>query len=233
MAGCFITFEGIEGAGKTTQIHRLAESLREKGKSVCVVREPGGTPVGERLREVLKDTALSGLILPETEFFLFCAGRSELVRSVIRPALKSGKVVLCDRFTDSTLAYQGYGRGLDLDCLRKVIGFSTGGLVPNATIYLDISIETSRRRGSLPELGQLNMDWNGLEDRFENRSSDVFFRRVEAGFRKLAKAEPKRICVVDGRGSEEEVASKVLKNLESGILKSLFERLSVENPTAD
>ncbi len=216
MTGRFITFEGIEGAGKTTQIHILAESLREKGRSVCVVREPGGTPVGDRLREVLlKDTVLAGLVLPETEFFLFCASRSELVRSEILPALRSGKVVLCDRFTDSTLAYQGYGRGLDLDCLREVIDFSTGGLVPDATIYLDIPIGVSLRRGRGDEF------------------SDVFFRRVEAGFRKLAEAEPKRICVVDGRGSVESVAAKVLKNLESGILKSPLERLPIENPTAD
>ncbi len=203
MTGRFITFEGIEGAGKTTQIHRLAESLRGRGKSVCVVREPGGTLVGDRLREVLlKDTVLAGLVLPETEFFLFCASRSELVRSVIGPALKRGKVVLCDRFTDSTLAYQGYGRGLDLDCLREAIDFSTGGLVPDATIYLDIPIEVSLRRGRGDEF------------------SDAFFRRVEAGFRKLAGAEPKRIRVVDGQDSVESVAAKVLKNLETVILKS-------------
>ena len=202
MAGCFITFEGIEGAGKTTQIHRLAESLRGRGKSVCVVREPGGTPVGDRLREVLlKDTVLAGLVLPETEFFLFCASRSELVRSEILPALKSGKVVLCDRFTDSTLAYQGYGRGLDLDRLREAIDFSTGGLVPDATIYLDIPIETSHRRGRGDEFG------------------DVFFRRVEAGFHKLAESEPKRIHVIDGQDSVEAVAAKVLQNLESVVFE--------------
>lgn len=202
MTGRFITFEGIEGAGKTTQIHILAESLREKGRSVCVVREPGGTPVGERLREVLlKDTVLSGLVLPETEFFLFCACRSELARSVIRPALKRGKVVLCDRFTDSTLAYQGYGRGLDLNRLREAIDFSTGGLVPDATIYLDIPIEASHRRGRGDEFG------------------DVFFRRVEAGFRKLAESEPKRIRVIDGQDSVEAVAAKVLKNLDSAIFE--------------
>ena len=202
MTGRFITFEGIEGAGKTTQIHRLADSLRGRGKSVCVVREPGGTPVGDRLREILlNDDVLSGLVFPETELFLFCACRSELTRSVIRPALEIGKVVLCDRFTDSTLAYQGYGRGLDLDCLRKVIDFSTGGLVPDATIYLDIPIEVSLRRGRGDEF------------------SDAFFRRVEAGFRKLAKAEPKRIRVVDGRGSVEAVAANVMKNLEPAILK--------------
>lgn len=202
MTGRFITFEGIEGAGKTTQIHRLAESLRGRGKSVCVVREPGGTPAGERLREVLlKDTVLAGLVLPETEFFLFCACRSELVRSEILPALKSGKVVLCDRFTDSTLAYQGYGRGLDLNRLREAIDFSTGGLVPNATIYLDIPIETSHHRGRGDEF------------------SDVFFRRVEAGFRKLAESEPKRIHVIDGQDSVEAVAAKVLKNLDSAVFE--------------
>lgn len=202
MTGRFITFEGIEGAGKTTQIHRLAESLRGKGKSVCVVREPGATPVGERLREVLlKDTVLAGLVLPETEFFLFCACRSELVRLVIRPALESGKVVLCDRFTDSTLAYQGYGRGLDLDRLREAIDFSTGGLVPDATIYLDIPIETSRGRGR--------------GDEFD----DAFFRRVEMGFHELAEAEPKRIRVVNGQGGEEEVAAKVLEELDPAVFE--------------
>lgn len=202
MTGRFITFEGIEGAGKTTQIHKLADSLRGRGKSVCVVREPGGTPAGERLREVLlKDTVLAGLVLPETEFFLFCACRSELVRSVIRPALKSGKVVLCDRFTDSTLAYQGYGRGLDLDRLREAIDFSTGGLVPDATIYLDIPIEVSLRRGRGDEF------------------SDAFFRRVEMGFHELAEAEPKRIRVVNGRGDEEEVAAKVLEELDPAVFE--------------
>ena len=123
------------------------------------------------------------------------------MRSVIRPALKSGKVVLCDRFTDSTLAYQGHGRGLDLDCLREAIDFSTDGLVPDATIYLDIPIETSYRRGRGDEFG------------------DAFFRRVEAGFRKLAEAEPKRIRVVGGQDSVEAVAAKVLQNLESVVFE--------------
>ncbi len=209
MRGRLITFEGIEGAGKTTQVRILAERLRGAGRVVCAVREPGSTPTGERVRKILKDSRLAGLVSPETEFFLFCACRSELVRSVIWPALERGEVVLCDRFTDSTLAYQGYGRGLDLECLRAGLDFAAGGLVPDATVYLDISVEMSRCRGRLPAPGQLRMDWAGLEDRFEHRAGEAFFRRVEAGFRALAAASPERICVVEGGRSVEEVSADV------------------------
>ncbi|MCS1408188.1 MAG: Thymidylate kinase [Verrucomicrobia subdivision 3 bacterium] len=209
MSGRFVTFEGTDKAGKRTQIRILAETLQRRGHQVITVREPGGTLLGERVRNVLMSPDLSGLMTPQAEVFLFSACRSELVRSVIRPALESGKVVLCERFFDSTLAYQGYGRGLDLEWLREIIDYSIDGVIPDLTLLLQVSVSTSyERRARLT-----SMDSAFRQDIFE-QSGESFFSRVEQGFKELAKEEPNRIQVIDGHGSIKEVAQRILETLE-------------------
>lgn len=211
MAGHFITFEGTEGAGKSTQIQLLAERLRALGQSVSIFREPGGTVIGERLREIVKSPEFAGEISPTTELLLISASRAELIEQKIRPALEAGQVVLCDRFTDSTVAYQGYGRGLGLASIQNVVGFSVGGLVPDATLLLSVSLELSRsRRSSRESAGGAE----GASDRFD-QSGDAFFQRVEDGFAALAKAHPDRIREIDGDGSVEDIADRIWKSLAS------------------
>ncbi|MCS7282953.1 MAG: dTMP kinase [Anaerolineae bacterium] len=189
-----ITLEGPEGSGKTTQARLLADWLRARGHDVVLAREPGGTPIGDQIRAVLHDPANTDMA-PWAEVFLYAASRAQLVSAVIRPALKAGKVVLCDRYADSTLAYQGYGRGLDLEALRQVIALATGGLTPDLTLYLDIAPEVglARRRAGGGEFNRL--DQETLE----------FHRRVRAGYLDLASQEPQRWVVVDASGSVEEV----------------------------
>jgi len=182
----FITLEGPDGSGKTTQARLLAHWLQEEGHPVVLVREPGGTTIGERIREVLHDPAHTGMS-PWTEVFLYCAARAQLVAEIIRPALAAGQTVLCDRYADSTLAYQGYGRGLDLDALRLVLYLATGGLTPDLTFCLDISPEEglARRRAGGEE-------WNRLD-----QETVDFHRRVRTGYLELAGLEPQRWIVVD------------------------------------
>src|SRR5690242_4897615 len=146
MKGVFITFEGTEGSGKSTQISLLAEHLRSQGRRVWTLREPGGTPIGEEIRHTLKHSAVNHAMTPETELLLMNASRAQLVREVIRPALAEGEVVLCDRFHDSTVAYQGYGRGLDLRHVQDVIELAVGGLRPALTILLRVPLEVSEMR---------------------------------------------------------------------------------------
>jgi len=190
----FITLEGPDGSGKTTQARLLAHWLQEEGHPVVLVREPGGTTIGERIREVLHDPAHTGMS-PWTEVFLYCAARSQLVAEIIRPALAAGQTVLCDRYADSTLAYQGYGRGLDLDALRLVLYLATGGLTPDLTFCLDISPEEglARRRAGGGE-------WNRLD-----QETVDFHRRVRTGYLELAGLEPQRWVVVDAARSVEAV----------------------------
>jgi dTMP kinase len=182
----FITLEGPDGSGKTTQARLLAHWLQEEGHPVVLVREPGGTTIGERIREVLHDPAHTGMS-PWTEVFLYCAARAQVVTEIIRPALAAGQTVLCDRYADSTLAYQGYGRGLDLDALRLVLYLATGGLTPDLTFCLDISPEEglARRRAGGGE-------WNRLD-----QETVDFHRRVRTGYLELAGLEPQRWIVVD------------------------------------
>src|SRR5688572_8957342 len=157
--GLFITFEGTEGGGKTTQINWLAERLRGCGQTCRLLREPGGTPIGEEIRHTLKHSSQNQAMTAETELLLMNASRAQLVREVIRPALAAGEIVLCDRFHDSTIAYQGYGRGLDLDLVRQVIAFAIGDTRPHITILLTVPIEVSEaRRRARPSPAGLERD---------------------------------------------------------------------------
>lgn len=196
--GRLITLEGPEGAGKTTQLAWLRDRLAAAGIEVVVTREPGGTPAGESIRRVLLDPREAPL-QPITEALLFCAARAELVAGVIRPALAAGHVVLCDRFADATIAYQGFGRGLPLDRLRAINAEATGGLKPDLTILLDLPVEvglTRRRRDGA--------EWN----RFD-ADSLAFHTRVREGYLALARAEPGRWVVVDAVGGPDTVAGAV------------------------
>jgi dTMP kinase len=180
----FITFEGPEGSGKTTQLKLLAEWLRERGCDVLATREPGGTAISEAIRGILLDPTHTEMH-PEAEILLFSAARAQIVAQVIRPHLQGGGIVLCDRYADSTLAYQGYGRGLDLDTLRAITAFATGGLVPDLTIYLDIAIEKGLRR-------KVPQEWNRLE-----AQALAFHQRVREGYLEMAASEPNRWLSVD------------------------------------
>ncbi|SEI87531.1 thymidylate kinase [Deinococcus reticulitermitis] len=200
--GLFITFEGPEGAGKSTQLARLAERLQAQGRTVTVTREPGGTPLGTRVREVLLDPALA--IDPLPEFLLYSASRAQLVSDVIRPALARGEAVLCDRYFDSSLAYQGAGRGLSPDLLRALTREVTGGLSPDLTLLLDLDPATGLGRAAA----------RGQPDRLE-QADLAFHERVRAGFLALAQAEPGRFTVLDAARNVEEVAAQVWRAVSS------------------
>ena len=198
----FITFEGGEGCGKSTQIKLLAQALEQRGYQVLQVREPGGTAVGERVREVLLAKESEGLD-PVAELMLYEAARAQIVSQVIRPALASGKVVLCDRFYDSTLAYQGYGRGLDVQLIRSLNAAATGGLAPNMTVLLAIDPAEGLARAK----GVTGGDGEG--DRIE-AAGLAFHQRVWQGFAAVAQEEPERVAVIGAAGSIDEVHEAVL-----------------------
>ena len=202
MKGLFITFEGTEGSGKSTQIALAAERLRRDGFSVLALREPGGTLIGESIRAVLKDPA-NAAMTPETELLLMNASRAQLVRERILPALDAGQIVLCDRFADSTVAYQAFGRGLDAASVDQVIQFATGGLVPRLTILLAAPVALSEAR-----LRARSSDSPGAADRLE-AAGQAFFERVEQGFERLAALAPDRVKRVDAAGSIEEVRARI------------------------
>jgi len=209
MSGLFITFEGTEGCGKTTQIARLAERLRACGRTVKLVREPGGTPIGEEIRHTLKHSQQNRAMTAEAELLLMNASRAQLVREVIRPALAAGEIVLCDRFYDSTIAYQGYGRGLDLKLVRGVIEFAVGETRPQLTLLLDISPEISAAR-----LVSRQSTQPAARDRFEE-ADKAFFERVANGYRAIAAAEPERVKVVDAAGAIEAVSDAIWEHVET------------------
>lgn len=185
----FITFEGPEGSGKTTQIERLAAWLRGAGADVVVAREPGGTAIGDQIRGIIMGME-NRAMAPETEILLFSASRAQLVKQVIRPALAAGRVVLCDRFADSTIAYQGYGHGLSLPWLRRITEFATGGLAPDLTLLLDLDVGEGLQR-RLAAVGE-GAEWNRLDDH-----ALAFHRRAREGYLALVAAEPQRWRVVD------------------------------------
>jgi dTMP kinase len=205
--GAFITFEGPDGSGKSTQIELLAHHLRLNGWDVLTTREPGGTPIGDQIRNVLHDVANTEMV-SEAEILLYSASRAQLVGQVIRPALAQGAVVLSDRYADSTIAYQGYGRGLDLTMLRRITDFATGGLTPDLTIYLDLPVEQGLGR-KRQALSQRSGEWNRLDQ------EDVeFHRRVRQGYLELAAAEPERWLLVDARPSVAEIHRRIREAVE-------------------
>ncbi|ALC16710.1 thymidylate kinase [Desulfuromonas soudanensis] len=198
----FITFEGIEGSGKTTQIRLLAERLGKAGKAVVATREPGGCPIADMVRQILLSPGSAALV-PRAELLLYAAARAQHVDEVIIPALKEGKIVLCDRFIDATLAYQGHGRRLDASLIDRLNQLATGGLSPDLTLLLDMPAEKGLRRAR-----QRNEDQNlGNEDRFEQESL-AFHSRVRQGYLFLAEGQD-RFRRIDAEGSAEEVARRI------------------------
>jgi dTMP kinase len=202
----FITFEGPEGSGKSTQIQRVGAFLQERGVDCVVTKEPGGTPIADRIRAIVLDSASVDLD-PWAEVLLYSASRRQHTVERIRPALARGAHVLCDRYIDATLAYQGYGRLIDLDRLQLLNGWATEGLVPDVTLLYDIDEETGLSRAH-----QRNAAMEVDEGRFE--AEDLrFHRRVREGYLAMATAEPKRFAVVDGRGTIDEVFALTLETL--------------------
>jgi len=199
----FITFEGPEGSGKTTQIGLLAGYLRQQGDEVLLTREPGGTPVGDRVRSILLDPVHTEM-LPPTEFLLFSAARAQHVGQVIRPHLARGGIVLCDRFADSSLAYQGYGYQLDLDIRRAITRFATGGLVPDLTLYFDLPVEVGLRR----KAGGDGDAWNRMEQK-----EVAYHERVRAGYLNMAGQEPDRWVVVDATQDIDRIQAFIRKSV--------------------
>ena len=191
----FITFEGADGCGKTTQIELLNKYLQEKGFKTLVTREPGAKGLGEKLREILLN--YDGEVSPNCESFLFLADRAQHVDCVIKPALKKGIIVLCDRHTDSTVAYQGYGRQLDIEQIKKLNKIAVNGLKPNLTIVFDIDIETSMQR-----VGK-------TKDRMESAGSE-FFNRVRNGYLAIAKEEPNRVKIINSADTIENIHKQVV-----------------------
>ena len=194
--GLFITFEGADGCGKTTQIELLDKYLRAAGRDTLLTREPGSRGLGEKLREILLN--YDGEVSPTAESFLFLADRAQHVDCIIKPALKEGKIILCDRHTDSTVAYQGYGRELDITQINYLNNIATGGLKPDLTIVFDIDVETS-----LARVGK-------NKDRMESAGVE-FFNRVRHGYLDIARKEPDRVKVIDSSDTIENIHKKVLE----------------------
>lgn len=204
----FITLEGPDGSGKTTQMKSFAAHLRARGDTVFTTREPGGTAISDQVRRILLDHANLAMV-PRTEILLFLASRSQHTEEVIRPRLARGELVICDRYRDSTIAYQGYGRGVDIETLHRLNDFATGGLLPDLTLLFDVSTETglARRAG--------DGDWNRLD-----ADAVEFHQRVRAGYLEMARAEPERWAVID--------ANQDRASVEAALLKVVFEKLGIK-----
>lgn len=200
MPGLFITFEGTEGCGKSTQIKALAARLQHEGRQVLQTREPGGTPLGEAVRNLLQHDAAGENMSPEAELLLFTASRAQLTRERILPAIAADQIVLCDRFMDSTTVYQGVARKLDSESVATINRFAVGQARPDLTILIDLS----------PEVGisRVHARCNGQLDRMEQEAIE-FFQAVRAGYLKLAQAEPERFLVLDGSESVEALENKI------------------------
>jgi dTMP kinase len=199
----FITFEGPEGSGKSTQIRLLAAALTAQGRDVLVTREPGGTPIGDAVRAILLDSAHTAMS-PRAETLLFNAARAQLVEQIIRPALAAGRVVLCDRFADSTLAYQGYGHGQELTPLRQLAAYATSGLTPDYTILLDIAPDEGLRRKRAGN----GEEWNRMEEH-----ALAFHQAVREGYLALARAEPQRWHCIDASQPIDAIHQEILRQL--------------------
>jgi len=202
LASAFITFEGIDGSGKSTQLRMLASHLRLQGREVVATREPGGTPLGVRVRALVLDA--DEQVDPLAELLLYAADRAQHVRTLVRPALDSGRVVLSDRYADATAAYQGAGRGFPEELISELIALATGGLMPDLTLLFDVSVEESLRRATRRTHDGPARDRLDAEDA-------AFYSRVRDAYLRLAAAEPERVRVVDGGGSVEETHSEVLR----------------------
>lgn len=221
--GLFISFEGTTGSGKTTQLHRLAKYLQGRGLDVTTTCEPGGTAIGDRVRDILLDPQFAEM-RPLTGALLFSASRAQLVDQVIRPYLKGDGVVLCDRYADSTYAYQGHGRGVDLDLLRRITALATGGMVPDLTLYLDLPVEQGLQRRLHPPGSPVSAE-EGYRDPHESlplwQECDrldmeqlEFHQRVRQGYLELAADEPERWVVIPAGRSAEEVQIDVRASVE-------------------
>ena len=195
--GLFITFEGADGCGKTTQLDLLAKYL--KNYDILVTREPGAKGLGEKIREILLN--YEGTVSDRCESFLFLADRAQHIDTIINPAINEGKIVLCDRHTDSSLAYQGYGRGLDVERIRKLNNLAVNGRYPDLTLVFDIDVETSMKRVG------------NKKDRMESAGTE-FFNRVRNGYLKIAKSEPERVKIIDATRSIEEIHQDVVKHVQ-------------------
>ena len=194
--GLFITFEGADGSGKTTQLNKIKNFLEEKGFDVVVTREPGSLELGQKIRNILLH--YDGVVADRCEIFLFLADRAQHVETFIKPAIEEGKIVLCDRHTDSTIAYQGYGREQDIELLKNLNEIAVNGLKPDLTIVLDVDVETSQARvGS-------------EKDRMESAGIE-FFERVRQGYLEIAKQEPERVKVVDSTQTIQEIHKEILE----------------------
>ncbi len=201
--GLFITFEGTEGCGKSTQVGILADNLRALGHRVRTLREPGGTPIGEEIRHTLKHSQQNHAMTPEAELLLMNASRAQLVREIIRPALAAGEIVVCDRFYDSSIAYQGYGRELDLEKAKSVIGFAVGETKPDLTLLLHVPAEVSAER---LRSRQTNLPF--VRDRIEE-ADQKFFERAAHGFGVIAASEPNRVKFINGAQAVDVVSAKI------------------------
>ena len=210
----FITLEGPEGSGKSSQLPDLAEFLRGQGWDVLTTREPGGTPIGDQIRQVLMRLDNQEL-QPRTEILLFLASRAQLVEQVIKPALREGKLVLCDRFGDSTLAYQGYGHGLDLGTLRTMLDFATDKLKPDLTLLLDVNVEVGLQRKRKED------EWNRLD-----AYALAFHQRVREGYHELCRQEPERWRVINAMQPKEAVQLA----LRQAVMQFLQEKINTQLP---
>lgn len=198
--GLFITFEGADGCGKSTQLNLLAEYLKTKGFDIVITREPGAKGLGERIREILLN--YDGEVSDRCESFLFLADRAQHIDKIVNPAINSGKIVLCDRHTDSSVAYQGYGRGLDIERINMLNNLAVNGRKPDMTFVFDIDVETS-----LSRVGN-------QKDRMESAGVE-FFNRVRHGYLEIAKKEPERVKVIDASKSIEQIHDKVVQLINS------------------
>lgn len=208
-AGILISFEGSEGSGKTTQISRLATLLTDAGHEVEVTREPGGTDIGEQIRHLLKHHVSGDDMFPETELLLFAASRAQLVREVIAPAIETGKIVLCDRFLDSTTVYQGVARRVHEDPVRVINDFAVGAFLPHLTVILDVPAEVGLKR--------IKTRASDLPDRMEKENID-FYRLVREGYLVLAKSMPERFAVFDGTKDALELEAEIWDEVSSRLL---------------